>query len=50
MFPKDETLRRKQQIHDQIAAYAEENAGTEFDLDPELEAAGIECLLRALND
>jgi len=28
--------------HDAIAAYAAEAAGTEFDLDPELESAGIE--------
>jgi hypothetical protein len=28
--------------HDAIAACAEEMAGTKFDLDPELEAAGIE--------
>lgn len=30
--------------HDAIAAYAAEMAGTEFDLDRELEAAGIEHL------
>ena len=30
-----------------IAAYAKRNAGTEFDLDPTLEAAGIEFLLSA---
>lgn len=29
----------------EIAAYVTENAGTEFDLDPTLETAGIECLL-----
>jgi hypothetical protein len=28
--------------HDAIAAYAAEMAGTEFDLDAQLEAAGIE--------
>ena len=28
-----------------IAAFAAEFAGTEFDLDEELEAAGVECLL-----
>jgi hypothetical protein len=31
--------------HDQIAAYAAEMAGTEFDLDPDLEAAGVERLV-----
>jgi hypothetical protein len=31
--------------HDQIAAYAVEMAGTEFDLDPDLEAAGVEHLV-----
>jgi hypothetical protein len=33
--------------HDAIAAYAVEMAGTEVDLDPNLEAAGIEHLMRA---
>jgi hypothetical protein len=32
-------------LHDEIAAYAERYAGTEFDLDEELEAAGIEHIL-----
>lgn len=32
-------------LHDQIAAYAERYAGTKFDLDEELEAAGIEHIL-----
>jgi hypothetical protein len=32
--------------HDQIAAYAAEMAGTHLDLDRELEAAGIEYLVR----
>ena len=32
--------------HDQIAAYAAEMAGTEFDLEPDLEAAGIEHLMK----
>ena len=32
--------------HDQVAAYAAEMAGTEFDLDPVLEAAGIEHLVK----
>lgn len=30
---------------ERIAAYAEEFGGTEFDLDPELEAASVEFLL-----
>jgi len=33
--------------HDQIAAWAAEMAGTDFDLDPVLELAGIEQLARA---
>ena len=33
--------------HDAIAAYAAEAAGTSFDLDPELESAGIEQLMKA---
>jgi hypothetical protein len=33
--------------HDQIAAYAAEMAGTNLDLDPDLEAAGIEHLVKA---
>ena len=32
--------------HDQIAAYAAEMAGTDLDIDPELEAAGVEHLLK----
>ena len=32
--------------HDAIAAYAEEMAGTNLDLDPELESAGIEHLVK----
>ena len=31
--------------HDRIAAYAAETAGTDLDLDPELEAAGIAYLV-----
>ena len=31
--------------HETIAAYAAEFGGTEFDLDPELEAASVEFLL-----
>jgi hypothetical protein len=33
--------------HDRIAAYAAEMAGTDLDLDPDLEAAGIEHLVKA---
>jgi hypothetical protein len=33
--------------HDQIAAYAAEMAGTDLDLDPDLEAAGIGHLLES---
>jgi hypothetical protein len=33
--------------HDAIAAYAAEMAGTDFDLDPGLEAAAIEHLLKS---
>jgi hypothetical protein len=32
--------------HDAIAAYAAEAAGTDFDLDPELESAGIGRLVK----
>jgi hypothetical protein len=32
--------------HDAIAAYAADVAGTALDLDPELEAAGVEHLIR----
>lgn len=32
--------------HDQIAAYAAEMAGTDLDLDAEVEAAGIEHLVK----
>ena len=32
--------------HDRIAAYAAEMAGTDFDLDRDLEAAGIEHLVK----
>ena len=35
----------KAALHEEIAAFATEFAGTEFDLDPELEAAGVEFLL-----
>ena len=37
--------RRKRALHDSIRAYATQNAGTEVDLDQELETAAIEHLL-----
>jgi predicted transcriptional regulator len=37
----------RQARHDAIAAYAADAAGTRFDLDPELESAGIEYLVTA---
>ena len=43
-LPLPERLRRAR--HDQIAAYATEMAGTDFDLDPDLEAAGIDRLVK----
>ena len=48
-LPLPEQLRRPQwrkARHDRIAAYAAEMAGTHFDLDPDLEAAGIEHLVK----
>lgn len=44
----EEWLRRQLRVarHAAIAAYAEEMAGTNADLDPELESAGIEHLLK----
>ena len=39
--------RQRQAVHDEIAAFAKEYAGTDLDLDPDLEAAGIECLLKS---
>lgn len=33
---------KREQIADEITAYADAMAGTEFDLDPALEAAGLE--------
>jgi hypothetical protein len=38
-------LRERRARHDAIAAYAAKTAGTEFDLDPELEQAGIDHLM-----
>ncbi|HCC55707.1 MAG TPA: hypothetical protein DEQ47_00300 [Solibacterales bacterium] len=37
----------KKTRHDAIASYARQMAGTEFDLDPALEAAGVEHLLKS---
>lgn len=37
----------KKARHDQIAAWAAEMAGTDLDLDPNLETAAVELLLRA---
>ena len=37
---------RRRRVDAEIAVYATEHAGTEFDLDPQLEAAGLECLDR----
>ncbi|HEX3129757.1 MAG TPA: hypothetical protein VH394_20650 [Thermoanaerobaculia bacterium] len=36
--------RQKQRLHDEIAAWAADHAGTDLDLDKELERAGIEAL------
>ena len=40
---------KRKATYDAIKAYAEEMAGTIFDLDPDLEAAGIECMQMNLN-
>ncbi len=37
---------RRKARHERIGAYAAEMAGTDLDLDPDLEAAGIEHLLK----
>lgn len=37
--------RRRERLDAEIEAYARDLAGTPFDLDPDLEAAGIDCLL-----
>jgi hypothetical protein len=37
--------KRKQRLHDQIAAFASKYAGSDLDLDEDLERAGIEALL-----
>ena len=36
------TQQRKQRLHDELAAWATEHAGTSLDLDGELEQAGLE--------
>jgi hypothetical protein len=36
--------RKKERRHAEIAAFATKNAGTDFDLDWDLEAAGIEAI------
>jgi hypothetical protein len=41
---KDSQKHRKTEIHAAVVAYATQHAGTEMDLDHELEEAGIECL------
>lgn len=37
---------RHRDVESEIARYTAENAGTESDLDPILEAAGLECISR----
>jgi hypothetical protein len=39
--------RRKQRLHEEIAAFAQAQAGTDLDLDEELEQSGIEAILAA---
>jgi hypothetical protein len=36
--------RKRERRHAEISAFAAEHAGTGFDLDPDLEAAGIEAI------
>ncbi|HKV08777.1 MAG TPA: hypothetical protein VJ725_11600 [Thermoanaerobaculia bacterium] len=36
--------RKKQRLHEEIAAFAATNAGTDLDLDEDLEQAGLEAL------
>ena len=45
---EQELAAKRQARKERLAAYAEAMAGTEFDLDPVLERAGIECLLSAV--
>ncbi|HZF08049.1 MAG TPA: hypothetical protein VFE33_04590 [Thermoanaerobaculia bacterium] len=37
--------RKRQRLHEEIARFAKDQAGTEFDLDEELEQVGIEAIL-----
>ena len=46
-MPQEAENRRKAEVHDAIAAWAGEMAGTDLDLDPDLESAGIEHLLES---
>lgn len=39
------TERAKSDLYDELRAYAERNGGTGVDLDPDLEAAGIDSIL-----
>lgn len=36
--------KKRQRLHEEIAAFAEAHAGTELDLDEDLERAGIEAI------
>ena len=45
--PPEPAIRSTQEVHDVIAACAREMAGTDFDLDEDLEMAGIEHMLAA---
>jgi hypothetical protein len=38
------TYRRRQRLHEEIAAFASEYAGSDLDLDEDLERAGLEML------
>lgn len=49
-FLKEKLARQaKEARHQAIAEYAEKHAGSDADLDKELEQAGIECLLENEN-
>ncbi len=37
--------KKRQRLHDEIAAFAEAHAGTDLDLDEDLERAGIDAIL-----
>jgi hypothetical protein len=43
------TQRRRQRLHDEIATWANEHAGTDLDLDNDLEQAGLESLADELS-